>query len=90
MYLLNAGHGHEKAHSFADFFPFDLINERFPVISMEEFLQREALTGHLGMYPPGNKTTFQGMDRADRLLMWDYLRNVSTCPKWKSVHFYRC
>ena len=35
MYLLNAGQGHEKAHSFADFFPFDLINERFPVISME-------------------------------------------------------
>ena len=35
MYLLNAGQGHEKAHSFADYFPFDLVNERFPVISME-------------------------------------------------------
>lgn len=92
MYLLNQGKGHQKAHSFADFFPFDFINKRFPVISMEEFMQREAVTGNLVrnddnsiLYPPGNKTEFIGTDKIDRNLMWDYLRNVSECPLWKCM-----
>ncbi len=45
MYLLTAGKGHQKAHSFADFFPIDHIRQILPVISMEEFMEREALTG---------------------------------------------
>ena len=92
MYLLNAGEGHQKAHSFADFFPFELINSRAPVITMEEFMSREAVTGNLRQqsdntvsYPPGNKTEFVGTLRDDRLSMWDYLRNVSTCPTWKCM-----
>lgn len=47
MYLLNKGKGHQKAHSFADFFPFDYINQRMNVISMEEFMRREAVAGQL-------------------------------------------
>lgn len=47
MYLLDKGKKHQKAHSFADFFPFDYINQRMKVISMEEFMQREAVTGQL-------------------------------------------
>mmetsp|Transcript_6259 Transcript_6259/g.9354 ORF Transcript_6259/g.9354 Transcript_6259/m.9354 type:complete len:451 (-) Transcript_6259:1628-2980(-) len=104
MYLLNAGKGPQKSHSFADFFPFQLIRQRFPVISMEEFLRREAITGHLALhphgvhlnssgpppsagplYPPGNRTVFQGSERTERLLLWDYLRNVSACPQWKNL-----
>ena len=90
MYLLNAGKGHQKAHSFADFFPFDLINQRVPVISMEEFMAREGVRGGLRknygdeeiMYPPGNKTLFIGTERDDRRAMWMYLRNVSAMPTW--------
>ena len=92
MYLLNAGKGHQKAHSFADFFPFDLINKRSPVISMEEFMGREGITGKLKklstnevIYPPNNKTEFIGTLKDDRLAMWDYLRNVSACPRWKCM-----
>jgi hypothetical protein len=47
MYLLNQGKGHQKAHSFADFFPFDYINQRMKVISMEEFMRREGVAGQL-------------------------------------------
>jgi len=40
LYLLNKGKGHENAHNFADFFPFDIIKERVPVITMSEFMAR--------------------------------------------------
>jgi hypothetical protein len=92
MYLLNAGKGHQKAHSFADFFPFHLINDRVPVISMQEFMAKEGVTGglrrtdnNLIQLPPGNKTEFIGTVRDDRLSMWEYLRNVTTCPTWKCM-----
>jgi hypothetical protein len=40
------------------------------------------------VYPPGNKTVFIGTDRDDRLTMWDFVRNVTTTPPWKSPeHF---
>ncbi|RYG66531.1 hypothetical protein EON64_09565 [archaeon] len=93
MYLLQAGKGHQKAHSFADFFPFEKIQERMSVITMEEFLQREAVAGHLRnrsthlvQFPPGNKTVFNTMEREERWAMWAYLRDVSACPPWKSMH----
>lgn len=92
MYLLNKGKGHQKEHSFMDFFPFDHISQIMPVITMEKFMQLEGITGHLKsnkmpysiLYPPKNKTEFKGTDRIERNLMWDYLRNVSSCPLWKS------
>lgn len=92
MYLLNKGKGHEKAHNFADYFPFEYISQRIPVISMEEFMAREATQGKLKhkVYnkvhlPPGNKTVFLGTEREERLAMWAYLRNVSECPMWKCM-----
>eukprot|EP01041_Mallomonas_annulata_P002518 gene2518-4897_t len=90
LYLLNKGKGHENAHSFADFFPFDRIAERVPVISMAEFMAREALTGHMKIngtiaYPPGNKSEFLGTDRDDRNKMWRYLREAASCPPWKCM-----
>ena len=95
MYLLNKGKGHEKAHNFRDFFPFDRISTRLPTISMREYLTREGVTGHLRRHndtevelPPGNRTKFDGTVRDDRLLMWEYLRNVSSCPTWKSMAEY--
>lgn len=95
MYLLNKGKGHQKAHSFADFFPFDFIRERVPVIEMKEFMEKEALKGRLlnpntgkVSYPPGMRSEFVGTDRDDRNLMWDYLRNATSCPPWKGMRDY--
>jgi hypothetical protein len=96
MYLLNAGKGHQKAHNFADFFPFELIKQRVPVIPMEDFMAKEGVTGHLYsranpkrvMYPPGNKTEFVATDRFQKWSMWYYLRNVSGCPDWKNMYEY--
>ena len=122
MYLLDAGKGHQKAHSFIDFFPFDHIRKRMKVITMEEFMTKEAITGKLHLrpqnmrlyeagliqdkhnidaelrdpldvktskqvlYPPGNKTNFEGTIREDRWAMWFYLRNVSALPTWKCMY----
>ena len=47
LYLLNKGKGHDNQHSFADFFPFEEIKHRVPVISMKDFMEREAIAGHL-------------------------------------------
>jgi hypothetical protein len=47
MYLLMNGKGKENVHSFDDYFAFDWISKRLSVISMEEFLRREGITGRL-------------------------------------------
>ena len=95
MYLLNKGKGHQKAHSFADFFPFDFIRERVPVIEMKEFMENVALKGKLispksgkVSYPPSMRSEFVGTDRDDRNLMWEYLRNATSCPPWKGMRDY--
>lgn len=51
LYLLNKGKGHDNQHSFADFFPFEEIRKRVPVISMTEFFALEAVTGRLTKHP---------------------------------------
>ena len=49
MYLLNKGKGRQNSHHFSDFFPFDRIKRDriVKVITMDEFLAREAITGNL-------------------------------------------
>jgi hypothetical protein len=49
MYLLNKGKGQENTHHFSDFFPFERVKEDkiLKIISMDEFLAREAVTGNL-------------------------------------------
>jgi hypothetical protein len=63
MYLLNAGSKHEKAHGFDDFFPFEYIRKRMRIISMEEFLAREAVSGKLRRH--------FGDDRHNDVYNWD-------------------
>eukprot|EP00602_Paraphysomonas_sp_CaronLab_P009442 CAMPEP_0185029864 /NCGR_PEP_ID=MMETSP1103-20130426/16460_1 /TAXON_ID=36769 /ORGANISM="Paraphysomonas bandaiensis, Strain Caron Lab Isolate" /LENGTH=543 /DNA_ID=CAMNT_0027564775 /DNA_START=130 /DNA_END=1758 /DNA_ORIENTATION=+ len=60
MYLLDKGKGHENAHHFSDFFPFDRIVEDrvVDVISMEEFLAKEAATGQLKVTPLSIETVY--------------------------------
>lgn len=92
MYLLDKGKGKDKHHSFADFFPFDYINERVPVISMKAFIDSEARTGKLihnqnltpTPPPPGCDGT-SGVERDKRNQLWEYLRNVTSCPPWKGM-----
>ena len=49
MYLLDKGKGHQNAHHFSDFFPFERLKRDrvVDVISMEEFLAKEAVPGKL-------------------------------------------
>eukprot|EP00752_Nemacystus_decipiens_P006283 g5664.t1 len=73
FYLLN-----RPAVEFADMFPIEYLSEYMDVISMEEFLEREGLTGHLGQRPPGNKVSGHTMEE-----LQDYLRSVSDVkPHW--------
>jgi len=93
MYLLGQGRsGQQKHFSFADFFPIqELADEHvgLNIISMEEYLQRIALTGQLRHknttkieFPPGNRTNWDGIDQSDYDIMRGYLRNVTTTAKW--------
>ena len=95
MYLLLAGKDSEKSHSFADFFDFSLIGQRVKVVSMEAFLAKEGVTGHLTRldnvtmermieYPPENRTVFDNTKRSEKLLIWGYLRRVGASLGVKS------
>ena len=95
MYLLNKGKGKENHHGFDDYFPFHEIGKRLPIITMDEFMKREGVTGHLTLndsttivYPPGNKTIFNGAKKEDRNSMWEYLRKVAACPPWRPMRQY--
>ena len=59
---------------FEDFFDIDLLKSHHGahMITMKEFLAREAVTGHLnGKLPPDNKTDIWGQT------LWNYLQDVS-------------
>jgi hypothetical protein len=61
MYLLDKGKGHENAHHFRDFFPFDKIvsDGIVKVIEMEEFLAREGVTGKLSVTKYSKETIYK-------------------------------
>jgi hypothetical protein len=76
---------------FSDFFSLDSLQEHVSglrVISMEEFLQKEAVGGNLintttGVvsYPPFNRTDWNGATEMRPLI--EYLRSVSYRINWK-------
>jgi GDP-fucose protein O-fucosyltransferase len=90
LYLLGRTHKdkHDKqAHDemgFEDFFDIDLLRSHrgYHVLHMEEFLQKEGVTGGLrGQLPPGNTSKAWG----DKL--WKYLKKVADeTPAWQG-HF---
>ncbi|KAL3908072.1 MAG: hypothetical protein SGILL_008623 [Bacillariaceae sp.] len=95
MYLLNKDSGSNNRFTFRKFFPFDAISEEHSaveVISMEEFLDREVMTGKLkdangtAAFPPSNRTNWEGHIR-DGKDFWHWLRNVTHPPIWD---FSRC
>jgi len=90
MYLLGKNRDKQKTHfSFADFFHLDSINLEhagIDIISTEEFLLREAMTGNLknktsGLvsFPPFNRTNWDGEKMDD---LKKYLRDVTLTPLW--------
>ena len=92
IYLLNQEtKAHDNIFNFDSFFHFDSIEHEHTaveIISFEEFLTREALTGQLRnvtsgevSFPPQNKTNWDGFrSRGNKL--WKWMRSVSTTPKW--------
>jgi len=91
MYLLRKDKGKQNIHfSFQDFFHFESMSREhdgLDIISMEEFLTRQAMTGKLRnvttgkvSFPPGNRTNWDGEDVTG---LKDYLRNVTHVRNWK-------
>ena len=90
MYLLAKNRGKQKTDfSFADFFPMHELaseNDGLEMITMKEFLETEAMTGHLRNketgeveFPPENRTDWDGQDVK---LLKEWLRNVTRTPLW--------
>lgn len=96
MYLLGKDHRKENNRfTFHKFFPFEAISEEHDavqVISMEEFIRTEAMTGNLKdkngkvSFPPNNSTNFDGGLRKGREY-WDWLRTVTEAS---TADFSRC
>uniref|UniRef100_A0A7S4ACZ5 O-fucosyltransferase family protein n=1 Tax=Pseudo-nitzschia australis TaxID=44445 RepID=A0A7S4ACZ5_9STRA len=94
MYLLGAQKGGQKHHfNFVDFFPIERMatdNKAFEVVSMQEYLEEEALKGKLVNketgkveFPPGNRTDWDGIDQKDYDDLRFYLRSVSHTLEWR-------
>ena len=91
MYLLRKNTGKQRTHfSFAHFFPMLEIaeeHEGLHVITMQEFLETEAMTGNLRNketreveFPPHNRTDWNGQDVKE---LKEWLRNVTHTPLWR-------
>lgn len=90
MYLLAKNRGKVKTDfSFADFFPLEKVEEEHPALnfmSTQEFLEKEAMTGHMVdtytgrvTFPPFNRTDWDGQD-VKPLKFW--LQNSTVAPRW--------
>ena len=90
MYLLQKGtNSQKKAFGFNDFFHLDAISvehKGFKVITMEEFLVREAMQGKMveygtntTLFPPNNQTSWDGVQSRP---LFNYLRKIGNTPHW--------
>jgi len=91
MYLLRKERGKQNIHfSFADFFHLESISREhdgLDIITTEEFLLREAMTGKMRKkksgevsFPPNNRTNWDGEDPVP---LKEWLREVTVTPLWK-------
>ena len=93
--LRNTVEGASSFFGFDDFFHLDSTareNAAFRVVTMEEFLNREALAGRLRnkrtnevQFPPNNATYFGEIPSnfvGDRIPLFKYLRSVAITPEW--------
>lgn len=81
----------KREFSFKDFFPIDDITSEqagLEIISTEEFLRREGITGNLRdkdgttAFVPGNRTLWDGDTQSANRMLYPWLRNVATIPDW--------
>jgi hypothetical protein len=94
MYLLHHDDKKQKNRfTFSDFFHFDSVaaeHAGLEVISMKEFLEREAMTGNLidkstgrPTFPPNNnRTDWDGAQRNEAKYLDQWFRTFSTNPLW--------
>lgn len=93
MYLIGKGDNNQKfKFTFNDFFHLDSIqleHKGFNIITMEDFLKREAMQGSMinkntgrVQFPPNNRTKWDG-ENLDPL--WNYLRETAMVSNWKST-----
>ena len=93
MYLLGAsGQNQKNAFSFMDFFPIDAIaseHRGFEIITMEEFLEKEGITGHLKnsltgaiSFPPQNRTNWNGINIGVNNDLNPWIRSIALLPDW--------
>jgi hypothetical protein len=61
MYLLDKGKGHQNAHHFRDFFPFDEIvrDGIVKIMEMDEFLTKEGVTSKLSVTKYSKETVYK-------------------------------
>eukprot|EP00804_Cyclotella_cryptica_P021009 CCRYP_009319-RF/>CCRYP_009319-RF protein AED:0.08 eAED:0.08 QI:126/0.75/0.8/1/0.75/0.8/5/0/745 len=92
MYLIDKNkHGQKSQFGFNDFFHLDAIaveHKGFKVITTEEFLQREGITGRLKdrssgqvLLPPENRTNWNNLNSGIDPLH-KYLRTIANTPEW--------
>jgi len=93
MYLLDKDDKKKENNrfTFKKFFPFDAISEEHDavdVITMEDFLTTEVMTGNLkgkttgtSVFPPGNKTDWEGRIHEGQEF-WNWFRGVTTASLW--------
>ena len=83
MYLLGKGKKEHKKHfGFGDFYHLESLSDEhkgLDIISMEEFLKREAMSGNLRnrtsgivTFPPGNRTNWDGESNNEITKLKDY------------------
>jgi GDP-fucose protein O-fucosyltransferase len=96
MYLLGDVKGNQKRHfTFSDFFHFDAVateHAGIEVISTEEFLNREVMTGKMKekqtgktTYPPlNNRTKWDNVPHAEIEMLNSWFRTFSETPIWKT------
>lgn len=93
MYLIGKMDNHQKHKlGFRDLFPMDELakeNDGLEIITMKEFLETEAMTGHLRdkntgeiTFPPGNRTDWNGGMADEHKQLKEWLRNATHTPLW--------
>lgn len=93
MYLLGKGENKQKRHfGFEDFFPMHQMaaeNAAIDMVTMQQFLETEAMAGHLkdrstgkASFPPYNRTDWNGLKGQEYDELREWLRTVTLVPKW--------
>jgi hypothetical protein len=93
MYLLHKNDKNQKNRfTFTDFFHFESVANEHPgleIISFEEFLNREVMTGHIRdkqtgqpLFPPNNRTDWNGVARQDAKQLDAFSRKLGYSSPW--------